>query len=145
MTPSHADEYAPNQLSSHFSIKFTTSSIILGNSFIVTHRSSDFGTSSSLASWPARVPMPSARSCIASWDSFWASKCYKTNQSYYSNRAEKWPTLYATSIQFTAVWATEFSYFESDNMCTWEATFITPLTTLPSSRSVPAPASARPR
>ena len=117
----------------------------LRNSFIVACRSSDFGTSSSLASWPARVRMPFARSCIASWDSFWAWKCYKTNQSYYSDRTKKWPTLYATSIQFTTVWAAEFSYSKSDNVHTWEATPITPLMTWPNWRSIPAPVFAGPR
>jgi len=123
----------------------TSHYIIPGNSPMVVHSPSDFGTSSSLSNWPARVRMPFARSCIASWDSFWAWKCYKTNQSYYSNRAKKWPTLYTTSIQFTTVWAAELSYLKSDNMCTWEATLITPLMTLPNSRSIPAPAFAGPR
>ena len=56
----HAAKYAPDQLLSHCSIKFTTSSIILGNSPIVTRSSSDVGTSLSLSSWPARIRMPSA-------------------------------------------------------------------------------------
>ena len=66
VTPFHPANYAPDQLSSHFSIKSTTSSIIPGNLLVVIHNSSDLGTSSSLASWPARICIPFASSCIAS-------------------------------------------------------------------------------
>ena len=47
---SHTTKCAPGQLLSHFSIKSTTSFIVLGNSLIVRCSSFDFGTSLSRSS-----------------------------------------------------------------------------------------------
>ena len=116
VNPFRMIERAPDQLLSHFSIKSTTSSIIPSNSLMILRNSSEFGSSLSLVSWSARTLMPSARFCIASRDSFWASKCYKTYQAYCSSWKRMWPTLYTISMQSTTVWTTEFSCFKSDNI-----------------------------
>ena len=70
-------------------MKSITSIIIPGNSFIICHSSSEFGTFLSLLSWPARVRMLSARLFIASGDSSWALKCCQIYQSYHSHRKQR--------------------------------------------------------
>ena len=83
MNPFKTKAYVHVQLLSHSWMKTNTSSIILGESLIVRHSSSDFGISLSLSSWPAKSLIPSARRFMISWDSCWALRCCKINQSHH--------------------------------------------------------------
>ena len=87
--PSQTNRYVHMQLSSHFWIKFTTSSVSTGNSLIVSLSSSDIGIPLNLLSWPAKTIMLSVSLCITPCDSSWPSKRWKIGQSYYSRRNRK--------------------------------------------------------
>ena len=89
---SQSNRHIHDQFSSHFWIKSNTSLIIPSKLLIKAPSLSDFTNFLSRLSWPARLLMLSARYFIASRDSSWALKCWKsTSHTISVERRESGP------------------------------------------------------